>query len=382
LISATLHAVPRVPLSRALIVALLPSLYKLYLLSNSSVLVAMSLSSLCFLCSSIGLQREDFERAPFEPEGRYKSIALSGTLGHLRRSQASCPLCRLILHALSKSQAMAQDEPEDEEHDSEWELKWKQNNMEYDPEPNADGVEDLYGSALYPQLRNGRSTEDYCIQLVDEHSTNGFLRGRLIPEMIDPKLILRWLRRCEERHGKYCKPTHIATSPHPALSVQFAVIDVIKQCLVDITPGDSYIALSYVWGQNNDVRTIKSLVSEFRKPGAFVSRPLPRTIRDAIDLTSALNIPYLWVDCLCIVQDEQDGKGTRIEDMDAVYGNAIITIVAAAGTEAQSGLSGWNDLPLERPLTKETIGPHLTLGVLPFFDGEIMRSPHSKRGWT
>jgi hypothetical protein len=78
---------------------------------------------ICSVCSSVGLQRSDFERPPFEPEGRYNGITLTGTLGYLRRTKDSCPLCRLIAYALYKNEESSLDEKEDE---TEWEMIWRQ----------------------------------------------------------------------------------------------------------------------------------------------------------------------------------------------------------------------------------------------------------------
>jgi hypothetical protein len=331
---------------------------------------------LCSVCSSIGLQRSDFERPPFEPEGRYKSVVLTGTLGYLRKSEHVCPLCRLIAHALHKNEESSLDDSEDE---TEWEMTWLQTNDEYDPD--SDEAENFYGSGLYPRLRIDGSYTDHCIQLVDDPTTNGFLRGRLIKESIDTKAIRGWLQRCAEKHGKDCKPTYLQIGPHPAANTEFTVIDVNMECLVSMPPDESYVALSYVWGQTNHLTAVKSLVSEFQKPGAF-KRELPRTVRDAIDLTRDLDFRYLWVDSLCIVQDDDRAKGPLVSNMDVIYGHATLTIIAASGVDAQAGLRGWRSSPPERQLFIENMGPGWRLGVLPAFDRAIMQSPHAGRGWT
>jgi hypothetical protein len=140
--------------------------------------------------------------------------------------------------------------------------------------------------------------------------------------------------------------------------------------------------LSYVWGQANHLTTVNSVVSEFHMQGAFKKRKSPRTIQDAIDLTRALGFQYLWVDALCIVQDEEETKELLISNMDAVYGHAALTIVAASGLDADAGLRGWKSSPPERELFTEIMGPDWRLGVLPAFDATIMKAPHAKRGWT
>ena len=332
---------------------------------------------LCSACAEVDLQRDDFQRPPFKPEGRYNSLVLTGSVGYLRINEKACSLCRLVLYALYKNEGQTLDERSDE---TEWDMTWRQNNYEYDPESNE--AEELYGSGLYSRLKVEGSNTDHCIQLVDEASTDGFLRGRMISESIDAEMIQGWMQRCTEMHGDDCKLSYIQVAPHPAVTMEFLVIDVNKECLVNMPSTAKYVALSYVWAQANHLTTIKSVASEFRMQGAFNKRKPPRTIQDAIDLTRALGFQYLWVDALCIVQDEAETKDLLISNMDSVYGHAVLTIVAASGLNADAGLRGWKSSPPERKLFTESMGLDWKLGVLPAFDAMLMKAPHAKRGWT
>lgn len=337
----------------------------------------MSNSQLCSVCSSLKLQRHDFETPPFEPEGRYHSLVSTGSLGHLRSNEKECPLCRLILYALHKNEGHILDEQSDE---TQWEMTWSQNIYEYEPE--TDEAQDSYGSGLYPELKIEGSNTDHCIQLVDEASTDGFLRGREIPETIDPEMIQGWMQRCMKMHGHDCIPSHLEVAPHPAATMEFMAIDVHKECLVNILPTDEYAALSYVWGQANHLTTVKSVLSEFKTPGAFNRTKPPRTIRDAMDLTRVLGFEYLWVDALCIIQDEGETKQLLISNMDAVYGHAALTLIAASGIDADAGLSGWKATSPERQTCIESMGSDWKLGVLPSFEPSLMNTPYAQRGWT
>jgi len=58
---------------------------------------------------------------------------------------------------------------------------------------------------------------------------------------------------------------------------------------------------------------------------------LPRTIRDAIHVTSAIGYKYLWVDSLCIVQDDEKDRHNQINMMDEIYSNAALTLAAGSG---------------------------------------------------
>ncbi|KAL2051854.1 hypothetical protein ABVK25_007769 [Lepraria finkii] len=57
---------------------------------------------------------------------------------------------------------------------------------------------------------------------------------------------------------------------------------------------------------------------------------LPYTIRDAIQCVSDLGETYLWVDSLCIIQDDEDKKRHQISQMDRIYAFAFLTLVSAS----------------------------------------------------
>ncbi|PVH97917.1 hypothetical protein DM02DRAFT_500578, partial [Periconia macrospinosa] len=64
---------------------------------------------------------------------------------------------------------------------------------------------------------------------------------------------------------------------------------------------------------------------------------LPRTIRDAMYVVELLEERYLWVDCLCIVQDDVDGLKGIIHSIDHIFSAAQLTIIAASGADANTG---------------------------------------------
>ena len=64
---------------------------------------------------------------------------------------------------------------------------------------------------------------------------------------------------------------------------------------------------------------------------------LPQTIKDAIRVTQEIGLRYLWVDALCIVQDDYDGKLAQIESMARIYEEAYVTISAQRASSVQDG---------------------------------------------
>lgn len=84
------------------------------------------------------------------------------------------------------------------------------------------------------------------------------------------------------------------------------------------------------------VKTLKCNVAEFLVPGGLstLAETFPRSIRETITLVSELGERYLWIDSLCIVQDDETVKHGQVTNTDAIYGNASFTIIAAGGEDA------------------------------------------------
>ncbi|KAF2807356.1 uncharacterized protein BDZ99DRAFT_478844 [Mytilinidion resinicola] len=79
-----------------------------------------------------------------------------------------------------------------------------------------------------------------------------------------------------------------------------------------------------------------------RRPGSLASIDggLPLTIADAMLFVSGIGERYLWVDSLCIVQDDEATKTIQINAMDRIYTSAMVTIVAMYGSSCHAGLPG------------------------------------------
>jgi hypothetical protein len=110
---------------------------------------------------------------------------------------------------------------------------------------------------------------------------------------------------------------------------------------------------------------------------------LPETIKDAIKVTRALGIQFLWVDALCIIQEgEDEDKIREIGVMGRLYKNAAITIFAASARSVSEGFLQNRptptiiSLPLACPDGRQGI-VQLTLEATHNF-----MYPLNTRGWT
>ncbi len=107
-----------------------------------------------------------------------------------------------------------------------------------------------------------------------------------------------------------------------------------------------FVALSYVWGksENENLQTKMHNLDARGEDDGLRDLMFPKTIADGISLTAELGIKYLWVDSLCIIQDDEE-KAVQIQNMDRIYGLASLVLVGAAGIDANMGLVGYKDSP-------------------------------------
>jgi hypothetical protein len=217
---------------------------------------------------------------------------------------------------------------------------------------------------------------------------------RPITPIVDTTLIRTWLDSC-----KHSDASHCASSETLWDGKGFRLIDVQLRCLAHVTERHEYLALSYPWGETArgflcaDTSNIDALCRTGSLDVDVVKEHLgktpSRTVLDAMHLARGLGFRYLWVDALCILQDDADERRRLIHGMGGIYGAATCTIICAAGTNADSGLKGvWNTarqrLPYDEPvrLSGSRLQNFSVMISRPSLDSEVRRSHWNTRGWT
>ena len=164
------------------------------------------------------------------------------------------------------------------------------------------------------------------------------------------------------------------------------MIDVEKQCISQITTANcDFFALSYVWGRDDSTysKTTKANFEAFTAAGALSKIQLPQTVQDAMTACAQLGSRYLWVDRLCIVQDDLDDKANQILAMDRIYRSAQYVIVAYGSANMHSGMSGISRPRPETQMRVEFSGLTLTSDAFDdFCDPDFRGCEYLKRGWT
>ena len=249
--------------------------------------------------------------------------------------------------------------------------------------------------------------------------------GQPVPDQLVPGLVRKWLTTCEHLHHGQCPPRKgIVKQEENGEGLKILrVIDVTDGRVVEAPRDCRYVALSYVWGTSslrspytdeqvavwieNGLLTnpfykdmlptilagngYTHLLHTAETAGALENglfrdpqrkKEVPRTIRDAMDLVSAIGERYLWVDSLCLIQDDPADMKNGIDHMDLVYEGAIMTIIAAIGDHNNAGLPGLHPgTRKNRQMTVE-VRPGMRMGTVGGLFWPLSTTKYMKRGWT
>ncbi|KLU86475.1 hypothetical protein MAPG_05487 [Magnaporthiopsis poae ATCC 64411] len=149
-------------------------------------------------------------------------------------------------------------------------------------------------------------------------------------------MILYWIDDCLENHES-CPPQEPAELPTRLVCLGTEE-DWSDLRLVQPPPGTKsiYLTLSHCWGGHIETILTKKNLDTFLKHIPFAD--LPRNFRDALVITRKLGGGYIWIDCLCIIQDSPEDWAREAGRMDDIYRNAFLTISAAASEGSKAGI--------------------------------------------
>jgi Heterokaryon incompatibility protein (HET) len=174
-------------------------------------------------------------------------------------------------------------------------------------------------------------------------------QGRLVEKNIDFALANHWFTICRTTHfeSELLKPKYygskvINCEPAPPKAIpHFRLADINERRIVLAEPGQEYAALSYVWGNSKKLLLRNDNLAQLSEPGALAqdNGHVPKTFRDALAVAAGLHIRYLWIDAICILQDDETQLLEHMNCMDQIYSAAVLTIVSDT-TNADSGIPG------------------------------------------
>ncbi|RKL28176.1 hypothetical protein BFJ72_g12636 [Fusarium proliferatum] len=158
----------------------------------------------------------------------------------------------------------------------------------------------------------------------------------------------------------------------------------------------SFAIGSYVWGNGlkknaiQRAQTTKENIG-YRMASGIEVTGLPKSIQDLIEVTRQIGLRYLWLDALCIVQDDTDDAKHQFNSIAEFYKQADILISAASASDCGEGFlqsrivdrcyGAIFELPYEWKVDGHEIQGSLLLSEMDL-NGSTDNDPVHKRIWT
>ncbi|CZR66449.1 uncharacterized protein PAC_16350 [Phialocephala subalpina] len=145
-----------------------------------------------------------------------------------------------------------------------------------------------------------------------------------------------WVQSCVSSHPECQEPiTPDIQAPSRLLDLSGShttgLVKLVETRLLKV----QYAALSYCWGDGLPLKTTKATIQKMMTSIRFID--LPITFQDAVRVCNVLGIRYLWIDSICIVQDDFDEWSSEAQKMCSIYECAYVTLAATSSESCSKG---------------------------------------------
>ncbi|KAK6603971.1 heterokaryon incompatibility protein [Botrytis cinerea] len=150
-------------------------------------------------------------------------------------------------------------------------------------------------------------------------------------------LASQWISNCAQNHEK-CRMDKISWLPTRFVDVGLhgGVIRLVETQKISKDRYSPYFTLSHRWGatSNQSRRLLSSNKSAWMK--SIPTDQMPALFQDAIQFTRDMNVSYIWIDSLCIIQDSPEDWIIEAALMDRVYAQSRCNIAASSASAKDS----------------------------------------------
>ncbi|EHK39455.1 hypothetical protein TRIATDRAFT_182378, partial [Trichoderma atroviride IMI 206040] len=183
-----------------------------------------------------------------------------------------------------------------------------------------------------------------------------------------------------------CNKTHECMWHKTSAYMPTRVIDVGKGSLRLVETRNKimndYIALSHCWGiltKEERFCTYSNNIEALKRSIPYDS--LPKSFQHAVDVTRLLGVQYLWIDSLCIIQEDKQDWELEAAKMEDIFSSAYCTIAACSAASSLDGFLGKRNSKISFKL-QTSRGPRYLIEPIDNFQEDVEQSVLSKRGWV
>ncbi|KAM5517208.1 het domain-containing protein [Fusarium oxysporum f. sp. phaseoli] len=98
---------------------------------------------------------------------------------------------------------------------------------------------------------------------------------------------------------------------------------------------EPYIALSHCWGKTQHLISTRATLDQWKQNIPF--NRFAKTFQDAVVISRELGIRYVWIDSLCIVQDDKQDWEIEAAKMASIYNGAELVLAATGSADGSGG---------------------------------------------
>ena len=196
-------------------------------------------------------------------------------------------------------------------------------------------------------------------------------------------LTQKWLAICNEDRSDH-RPAWIPTR---LIDLGTSNDQIVKLVDTRSTPTRGpYATLSHRWADSTVIQTTSSNIEQFSH--AIPVTTLSKTFQDAfIAARSYLGIRYIWIDSLCIIQDDPQDWRAESVTMHDVYSRSLCNLSAIAASSGIHGLFPPRYIDRIHPCGIEINWagryPEIYIPIPKrFWDEQLDYAPLSRRGWV
>ncbi|KAH6681577.1 heterokaryon incompatibility protein-domain-containing protein, partial [Halenospora varia] len=196
-----------------------------------------------------------------------------------------------------------------------------------------------------------------------------------------------WIRTCLYSHTS-CNRQASKSLQRPTRLIFLGVENSREMRIVEqeyISRSVKYMTLSHRWGDANRAQLTISNYSDFKQ--GISKEYLPKAFFDAMEMARRLGIFYLWIDCLCIIQDSSADWNHESSNIADIYAGSWCNLAATCAVDDRQSLHVERNPPeIEGCVIKDSLGePFKVEGNddgARAWDGYVKNAPLMSRAWV
>lgn len=198
---------------------------------------------------------------------------------------------------------------------------------------------------------------------------------------------LNQFKTCAEEHEECNKARDANWLPTRLIDVGEGLADTGTVRLVltkDLERSTGYCTLSHCWGTKEFLKLKQENLDSFISEIPIES--LPKTFRDSLFVARKLGLRYIWIDSICIIQDDPNDWLNEASQMHEVYANSLCNICATGSQDSSGGLfvdrdpTAFRSCDVRIPWLGD--GGRFRLYDLVMWRTEVIEAPLNRRAWV